>query len=515
MSESLLPEANWRPTTTATTAAASIAVVSTLALAAIVGDALVPAALGVLSGAALAATVRTVAAAERRVAAAVGGSLAVVAGAAFLGWLLAAVVVQTAWPPIPPIEVLALAPFLFGLGGFVTGFGAFSSVRSRSPTADAGRTAARLLLVVVVPVCAIGGTRIDAPLTPVRNAALEFLAAPTPTLVSASAVFSRLGGLLILFSASAVAVRYGVAQLPFVELASESARPTAIAVRRWSRRFLGYAAAFSGLIGFMFILTRGRLAGYEHELPPELMGTLAAASASPTLRGGLIAAGVAAIVAVLLIRTLRFVASERFPPRWLPVVSFTTGGVLTAGAAVANEPAASVALSRATTPTGETVIRELLTTFGSFSLLTGLIVASIGVASTLAISISLAAGVRALGAAAGMQLAGTGVFIAAIAAGIAGGPVLVVLCGVAASLLVWDLGEFAVTLGLEIGHRGPTRRGELTHVVGGVVIVSLAVAVGVAVVLATGRLPEPSSEATTLAVIAATLGTVTLLVVAR
>lgn len=515
MSEPTVPKRNWRPTKTATSIAVSAAIASTLALAVVAGPSVVPAVSGLVSGVALAATVRTSAVAERRIGTAVGGLLAVITGIAFLGGLLGAVVVQTAWPPVPPIEVLALAPFLLAGAGFVTGFGAFSSVWDLSPTVDTGRTAARLLLIAVVPICAIGGARVDAPLTPVLNVVFEFLVAPTPVLASTNVVFLRLGELFVLFAVSAVAIRYGVAQLPFVDLASEPAKPTAVAVRHRSRRFLGYVAALSGLIGFMFIITRGQIAGYERELSPGLMRTLAAASASPTLRGALVAAIVAALGAVLLAWALRFVASERFPPRWLPIVSLATGGVLTMTVAAIHRSIAATALDRATTTAGETVIRDLLGTFGSFSLLAGALVGAIAVASALAVSIGITGGVRALGTAAGTQLAAAGVFVAALAAGIAGSPVLVVFGGVAASLLVWDLGEFAVTLGVEIGHLGSTRRGEIVHTVGATVIAVLAVAIGTGAVLVMSRLPRPPSDATALVLIAAAFGTVTLLLSTR
>jgi hypothetical protein len=515
MSEPTVPERNWRPTRTATSIAVSAAIVSTLALAVVAGPSVVPAVSGLVSGVALAATVRTSAVAERRIGTAVGGLLAVVTGIAFLGGLLGAVVVQTAWPPVPPIEVLALAPFLFAGAGFVTGFGAFSSVWDLSPTVDTGWAAMRLLLVTVVPLVAIGAAQVEVPLRPIVTTVLGYVLTPPSAFGSAKMVFFRTGELLVLFAVSAGVVRVAIVRIPFVELASESSKPAATAVRRRVRQTLGYAAAVSGIIGIYLAISRGTILSYELELPPRLMRTLVTLSVSPTPRGVLVTAIVAALGAVLLAWALRFVASERFPPRWLPIVSLATGGVLTTAVAAIHGSIAAIALDRATTTAGETFIRDLLGTFGSFSLLAGAIVGAIAVASALAVSISITGGVRALGTAAGTQLAAAGVFVAALAAGIAGSPVLVVFGGVAASLLVWDLGEFAVTLGFEIGHLGSTRRGELVHTVGATVIAVLAVAIGTGAVLVMGRLPRPPSDATTLAVIAAAFGTVTLLLSTR
>lgn len=515
MSEPTVPERNWRPTKTAASIAVSAAIASTLALAVVAGPSVVPAVSGLVSGVALAATVRTSAVAERRIGTAVGGLLAVITGIAFLGGLLGAVVVQTTWPPVPPIEVLALAPFLLAGAGFVTGFGAFSSVWDLSPTVDTGWAAMRLLLVTVVPLAAIGAAQVEVSLRPIVTTVFGYILTPPLAFGSAGMVFFRTGELLVLFAVSAGVVRIAVVRIPFVELASEASKPAVTAVRRRVRQALAYAAAVSGIIGIFLATSRGTILTYELELPPRLMRTLVALSVSPTLRGALVAAIVAALGAVLLAWALRFVASERFPPRWLPIVSLATGGVLTMTVAAIHRSIAAIALDRATTTAGETVIRDLLGTFGSFSLLAGALVGAIAVASALAVSIGITGGVRALGTAAGTQLAAAGVFVAALAAGIAGSPVLVVFGGVAASLLVWDLGEFAVTLGGEIGHLGSTRRGEIVHTVGATVIAALAVAIGTGAVLVTSRLPRPPSDATALVLIAAAFGTVTLLLSTR
>lgn len=515
MSEPTVPERNWRPTKTAASIAVSAAIASTLALAVVAGPSVVPAVSGLVSGGALAATVRANAVAERRIGTAVGGLLAVIAGIAFLGGLLGAVVVQTTWPPVPPIEVLALAPFLLAGAGFVTGFGAFSSVWDLSPTVDTGWAAMRLLLVTVVPLAAIGAAQVEVSLQPIVTTVFGYVLTPPLAFDSAGMVLFRTGELLVLFAVSAGVVRLAIVRIPFVELASEASKPAVTAVRRRVRQALGYAAAVSGIIGIFLAASRGTILTYELELPPRLVRTLVTLSVSPTLRGALVATVVAALGAVLLAWALRFVASERFPPRWLPIVSLATGGVLTMAVAAIHRSIAAIALNRATTTAGKTVIRDLLGTFGSFSLLAGALVGAIAVASALAVSISIIGGVRALGSAAGIQLAAAGVFIAALAAGIAGSPVLVVFGGVAASLLVWDLGEFAVTLGVEIGHLGSTRRGEIVHTVGATVIAALAVVIGTGAVLVMSQLPQPPNDAMALVLIAAAFGTITLLLSTR
>ncbi|MFB6073708.1 MAG: hypothetical protein ABEJ89_01700 [Haloarculaceae archaeon] len=83
---------------------------------------------------------------------------------------------------------------------------------------------------------------------------------------------------------------------------------------------------------------------------------------------------------------------------------------------------------------------------------------------------------------AGVTLAAAGPFLAAAAAGALGVALPIVLAGLVAALVAWDVGEFGVTLADEVGHRASTRRAELVHA-GGAVAVG-AVGAGVATGLA-------------------------------
>ncbi len=79
-----------------------------------------------------------------------------------------------------------------------------------------------------------------------------------------------------------------------------------------------------------------------------------------------------------------------------------------------------------------------------------------------------------------LSLASVGLLVASIGAAALGVPAPVVFACVAASMVVWDVGEFGLGLTVELGHRPNTRRLELLH---GVAAVGLAVG---AVLLATG-----------------------------
>jgi hypothetical protein len=83
----------------------------------------------------------------------------------------------------------------------------------------------------------------------------------------------------------------------------------------------------------------------------------------------------------------------------------------------------------------------------------------------------------------------TGAFIAAMLAGVSGATAPVVIAATLGALLSWDLGEHALTLGVQVGRDVPTWRGELGHA-GASLAVGLAAGVGVIVVyrVATGGL---------------------------
>lgn len=92
---------------------------------------------------------------------------------------------------------------------------------------------------------------------------------------------------------------------------------------------------------------------------------------------------------------------------------------------------------------------------------------------------------------AGSSLAAVGLFLAAVFGGTVGAPAWLVVVGAGASMLVWDAGRFGSTLAQEVGS-GRTRRVELVHL-GGTVLVGLVAVV--AAVLVIGRLPTDPSAA--------------------
>lgn len=105
-------------------------------------------------------------------------------------------------------------------------------------------------------------------------------------------------------------------------------------------------------------------------------------------------------------------------------------------------------------------------------------------------------------------LMSAGVFLVAVVVGLGRGPSWLVFAGVALSLSVWDLAEFARGLTEELGHRPDTRRVEAVHGVaaGGLALVGLGLATGLDALV---RVAKPSG--TGLAMALAALGLVLLL----
>jgi len=512
-----IPATNWQPTLPTTTTAAIVAVVSTLALATLTGDVLV-ALLGGVTGITLAVTVAAVGTGDYRLTVAAGGLLATVTGLGLLGCFAAAVILQVAWPPTPPFGPLAAAPFLIVGAGLATGFGGVTALRDLSPTRDAGYTALRLLSVGFVPVVAIAVDWWQ----PLNSVGAELIAArfdqlmqPTQPTSGVAAALPRFVELVALGFVTAAVLYVAVGRLPLVELTRESNRQSVRDVRDSIRQGLRMVMAVAIVTEFCALVVVSSSVIPLDELPADVVGGLLAVSYAPFPRrlfvGG-IALGTATL---LLVRFVRMLTSRQFRPTYLPLTPLAVGSFLTAVAVVSHEPAAAAVLEQSTSDTAQRMLRELFATVGSFALLTGGILLGLATAACAAVSVSLVHAVGLLGRDSGTQLAGSGVFLAAIAAGISSVPIPAVLVGVAASLYVLDLGEFATTLGQEIGRAGTSRRAEIVHSAGGGVLAVGTVGLGIGTLAVISRLPQLPAPPTAVAVVAASVGTLLLFLATR
>jgi hypothetical protein len=236
----------------------------------------------------------------------------------------------------------------------------------------------------------------------------------------------------------------------------------------------------------------------------------AAAVATVPLAAALVAAGgVPAAVAVGVVA----VGVVAIGVPYLDAPTAAVGGALVAVLVPTARPAATLAVGAAATESRRQVLVETLASVGALAALALVLVAALALAALFLVSVRLVAATGLFGTGGGLKLASGGTFISAVAAGIAGIHPIVAVCGVAASLLAWDLGEFGATLGREVGRGAPSRRAELVHAVGGLALAALAAGAGVAVAVVVGAIP--ASGATMLAAAGAAVGTALLVVASR
>lgn len=108
-----------------------------------------------------------------------------------------------------------------------------------------------------------------------------------------------------------------------------------------------------------------------------------------------------------------------------------------------------------------------------------------------------------------IAVATAGLLIVAI--GVAStGPVWAPIPVVVAALVVWDQGEFALGLTVEVGHRPLTRGVELVHASATLAVAAIAAVCAIAITLVAGWAPVGSAGASAVAVLAALLASVPL-----
>ncbi|QLD86345.1 hypothetical protein HWV23_11625 [Natronomonas halophila] len=192
-----------------------------------------------------------------------------------------------------------------------------------------------------------------------------------------------------------------------------------------------------------------------------------------------------------------------------------TGAALTAAVWPLHGRLGDIALAAAETESGRRALESLFGALGTAGAVLAVLTAALAVSGFFLLGVRAADAVGVLGGAAGVQLASLGVFAAAVAAAVDGLHPVAVFATVAVSLLVWDLGEFAATLGREVGRGGDTRRGELVHAVGALAVAGASVLAATAVVRAASVVPAAPSPLLVVATLAATVGTLLLFVALR
>lgn len=100
----------------------------------------------------------------------------------------------------------------------------------------------------------------------------------------------------------------------------------------------------------------------------------------------------------------------------------------------------------------------------------------------------------ALDSASGFAFGGATLFLGALVAAGLGAPPVVVFCAVGAALVVRDVGDHAAEVGLQIGRTAETRRGEIAHATGGLLVAGLGVGLAVGTLSFVGPVSLPTSS---------------------
>ena len=515
-----LGESNWRPRWVSTAAAAVFALAVTIGLAAGT-DAAEPAVVGLVSGLCLGAAVWSIAVTERRVATILAGILATLSGLAVLGAVLVAAVVQVGWPPTPPFEFLALAPFVLALAGFLSGFGAPTAVWGITPSGEAGTAVLRLLVVVSVPAVALVAVFFAPPIDPAIDAirsgldlALARGPASEPILVDGIPI-PRFGGLFALTAIAALTLEIALGRLPLAELAGDHSRGTIDDAVGRLRGWLRIVAAFATVFAIAGVVAQPVTPELYARVPSDFVAVGIELTLSTTIRWALLSVAVVSLPAIVVSRLVRAVASEQFRPNTRLLVPLAVGGLFVAAAVGTHASVEVIALDRAGSAEGRELLRTVFTEIGSLAITLGVVVLGLSVSMALLLFVRLAGAFRFLGATMGVQSLSAGVLIAAVGAAIAEVSAPFVIAGVAASLFVWDVGEFADTLAREIGRRGDALGSELVHFVGAAVLAIGSVGVAIAATRATEFIPSASPALSLLTTVAVVVGTLFSFLVAR
>lgn len=231
-------------------------------------------------------------------------------------------------------------------------------------------------------------------------------------------------------------------------------------------------------------------------LPPGGYELLVAVTAAPALRMALwwllVGSTVVAGVAWSLQRTAR-TSADRVAVALAPSVG---GGLVAVGAAAVAAPVAGVvrgAVADAPAPVGtvtERFVFPVVEFYGPETVLLLLTVVVVLVPGGLAGLLWLALASRYVAAdTAGVAIAAAGLFVASAFAAAVGGSVPLVLSGLVGAFLVWDAGAFGTTLAREAGRDAATRRTELVHDAGTLAVGTVGAGLAVALYeLGTGSL---------------------------
>ena len=435
------------------------------------------------------------------------------------------------------LRIASVAAVLWGCT--LAAFGAAASVRNVAGAETLARCYGLVVRTALLPVgfgVALAGhalvTQFD--VVPVDRVTDRAVSTASEWLFAPGATEPKLASFWLLFAVAAFATSRALRALPIRELAGDATAgeiEVAAMVDAAERGSVWLAfGAFATLPVAILVGVLVPTAALRAALPPGAYGLLVDATTSTGLRHAFVRLAVitAAVAgAARLVRT-----SIRTPTADLLVgyAPFLAGLAVVAGAGVAHRPVLDGLLGfvagRLDAPLDAEFRRlsgSVVEFYGPETIVVGLValVAVFATAGVFALWLAFALGFVS-DRVGGASLAGGGLFLAAAFAGTLDAPLRSVLTGLALALVVWDAGEFAATLGTEVGRKAETLRAELLHAVGSLSVgaIAVAAAVGLAGAVSVGAnsasaISGGAVDATAVALLGAVGGVVLLVMALR
>ncbi|WP_415382933.1 hypothetical protein [Halosimplex sp. TS25] len=409
----------------------------------------------------------------------VGASFAAAVGYTFLDLVAALYPVQSV-AQIRPRGLRVASATVVVLGGTVAMVGALSTLAGGLTTESAWAYAKLAVKTFVVPLSVAAVLLLSTLLGRLGGPDEAPIAQPLVTAVGdvVGAFLAPVPGrthlltFCLVVGATAVAVARAIDALPVEELSTpqtdDRIEQMAAALERTARRTALAAAAVLPLTLVEVVVSPSAL---RTVLTVPVYGLVAGVTASPLLRTALVAlallAGGVATVVWALKRSTRTATSD-------VLVAFTpfVGGAVVVVLAAALH---GVVLSPTLAFVADALPGQFATAFtrqstavvdyyGSLAVVITVSAVLVGMTAALSLALALVMAIGALPESApGPALAAAGTFVAAGFAAGAGVGAPVVLGGLVASIVVWDAGEFGVTLGREVGRAGATATPEAVH----------------------------------------------------
>ncbi|WP_436923601.1 DUF7519 family protein [Halosimplex amylolyticum] len=410
----------------------------------------------------------------------VGAGFASAVGYVFLDLVAALYPVQTV-DQIRPRGLRVVSGTVVVLGGTVAMVGALSTLAGRLSMARTWAYAKLAVKTFVVPLAVAAVLLLSTLLRRLGGADEAPMAPPLVTTVGdvVGAFVAPVPGrthlitFCLLLGTAALAVARAVDALPVTELSTprtdDRVEQTAAAVERAARRTALVTAAVLPLTLVEAVISPPAL---RAALSAPVYSVLAGSTASPLLRALLLGVALVAGGTAAFVWSLKRLTRTETSDVVVALTPFVGGGAVVVLAIALH----GVVLTPALAFVADALPGQFATAFtrqstavvdfyGSLAVVVTVAAALVGMTAALSLALALVMAVGALPESApGPAIAAAGTFVAAGFASGAGVGAPVVLGGLVASVVVWDAGEFGVTLGREVGRTGATATPEIVHV---------------------------------------------------